>query len=303
MDGEVAAALIGGACTLVGVAAGAVGAFVAARSQVAAARTQADAMLEQAESTYRAALDQARLERLSAHEQWQRSLRRDAYATFISALIEVERRVTQVELLTDEDTATSGALGNAVRALNSAQAGLELEGPESLSRQAGEVRTRAETAVDLALQMAPRVGAQRAMELATQTVTSSEREIADSPGGQALAARRELVRLREALHQLRAGTLDHEAYTAVRDRTARSFDRAGFLTPQQSSALLSDPSGDIALRVGHDHAAALERLAEERTKFVAHARTCLEAGAEGETAAAAHALRPATPTKSGKPLS
>lgn len=280
MDGQVAAAVIGGACTLTGVAAGAVGAFAAARSQVAAARTQADAMLEQAKATYRAALDQARLERRSAHEQWQRSLRREAYAAFIAALVEVERRVAQAELLADDDALTSGALGSAIRALDGAQAGLELEGPDVLTEKATDACTRAGTAADLALQLAPRTGGQRAMDLATATVTDTEREDATSPGGRALAARAAFVRLREALHQLRTGALEHEQYMAVRDCTAASFEAAGFLTPQQSNALLSDPSGDAALHLGHEHAVALERLAQSRTAFLAAARACLADNAE-----------------------
>lgn len=295
MDGQVTAAVIGGACTLAGVAAGAVGAFTAARSQVAAARTQADAMLEQADATYRAALDQARLERRSAHEQWQRGLRRDAYAAFIAALIEVERRVAQPELLAEDDALTSGGLGSAVRALDGAQAGVELEGPDVVTRHAADACARAGTAAQLALELAPRAGGQRAMDLATSTVTDSERENPGSPGGRALAARRELVRLRDALHQLRTGALGHEGYMTARDRTAASFETAGFLTPQQSRALLSDPSGDAALQIGHEHAVALERLAESRTAFVAAARERLENGPERDAGKRSSAVRPNVP--------
>ncbi|MGP3998751.1 hypothetical protein [Streptomyces sp. 8N706] len=263
-------------------AVGAVGAFAAARAQVAAARAQADAMLEQADATYRAALDQARLERRSAHEQWQRGLRRDACAAFSAALVEVERRVARAELLADDDTLTSGALGSAIRALDGSRAGVELEGPGVLAAGAANACARAEAAAGLALQLAPRAGAQRAMDLATSTASDTERGNPDSPGGRALAAHREFVRLREAVHRLRTGALGQEGYAAARDRTAASFEAAGFLTPQQSRALLSDPSGDAALQIGHQHALALERLAEARTAFVAAARDCLDVLQSGD---------------------
>ncbi|MFF8841146.1 hypothetical protein ACF08N_00200 [Streptomyces sp. NPDC015127] len=276
MDAQVTSALIGGGCTLFGVAFGVVGTLVAARAQITGAKAQADAMLEQAKATYRAALDQAHAAQRAAHEQWRRGVQRDAYAAFIAALAEVERQVTQPDLLTSEDSDSTGPLGTALRTLRATRAALELEGPAPLAMRAAEACIRTDAVVRYAIQLAPRANALRILSHAITNATTAERENPRSPVGLSLTAHQDLTRFREASFQYEAGRIDHDAYDTARQRAASSLDACGLLTAQQIRALLSDPSWDGALQTGREHADATQRLAEARTAFVEAAREHLD---------------------------
>ncbi|MFE0405537.1 hypothetical protein ACFW19_27055 [Streptomyces nigra] len=265
--------VVGAVCTLLGVAVGALGALAAARIQLRGAIAQADAVLAQADTTYRAALDQAYAAQRAAHEQWRREIRRDAYAAFVTALDEVRELAARPELLDAREEA-SGALPAASRAVTAAFAVVELEGPASLTLLARTAHQRGLTAAEHALRLAPRATAMRLLNSATGVATADTSD-RGSPSALARAAHQALTQLREAVYRMERGETGRDAYDAVRQRATEAVDACGLFTPDLTRALLSDPSWEVALRMGSEHADSLARCEAARGDFVTAARALL----------------------------
>ncbi|NJP99306.1 hypothetical protein [Streptomyces zingiberis] len=295
MEPDSTATVVGAVCTLVGVAIGAIGTFAAARAQLRGALAQADAALAQADTTYRAALDQAHAAQRAVHEQWRRERRRDAYAGFVTALDRFEELVSRPELLDDGAGTGAGpasgdggpgaaagggpdAPGEAARAVKAAHAVVELEGPGRIAGLALTAQRHCLTAGDHARRLAPRAAALRLLGEATDGAPA-ERADPASPPALALAAHRALTQLREAAFHHDAGRADRAAFDAAHDRAAAALDACGLFTARQKRALLTDPTWDGALRLGAEHASAVDQLAESRAAFVAAARELLDTDA------------------------
>ncbi|MBQ0997712.1 hypothetical protein [Streptomyces sp. RK62] len=266
--------VVGAVCTLLGVAVGALGALAAARIQLRGAIAQADAVLAQADTTYRAALDQAYAAQRAAHEQWRREIRRDAYAAFVTALDAVRELAARPELLDAAHEEASGALPAASRAVTAAFAVVELEGPASLTLLARTAHQRGLTAAEHAVRLAPRATAMRLLNSATGAAPADTSD-SGSPSALDRAAHQALTQLREAVYRMERGEISRDAYDAVRQRATEAVDACGLFTPDQTRALLSDPSWEVALRMGSEHADALARCEAARGDFVTAARALL----------------------------
>lgn len=186
-----AAILIGRAQTRAAVRAAELGAE-AGRAQAQAA-TQAG--IAQAEATYRAALDASRSQARAEYRQWRHTLRREAWATFATAVNDAT--IAAGDLVNkagpNEDHARlNNAVTSAVDAVKFAHSVVELEGPAHVAEAAGRVREGV-TAVLLAAAKASTVARAEAVLRSVETGEGPDGVTADH----ALAAR-------DALHDLRA---------------------------------------------------------------------------------------------------
>ena len=85
------------------------------------------------------------------------------------------------------------------------------------------------------------------------------------------------------------GETGRDAYDAVRQRATEAVDACGLFTPDQTRALLSDPSWEVALRMGSEHADALARCEAARGDFVTAARALLAPDGDNDADADADA--------------
>ncbi|MFG2774520.1 hypothetical protein [Streptomyces sp. NPDC048350] len=140
MDLEGVGAISAAAVAALGVSAAVIVGRWQMRGALGAAEETGRAGMAQAHSTYRAALDAVRTEAETAHVQWRRGIRRDAYAGFLLAMT---RCVQAAEALPRGRLAdVSAAEGELTRARNDLNAALwvvKLEGPPVVANGAEDV--------------------------------------------------------------------------------------------------------------------------------------------------------------------
>lgn len=117
------------------------------RAALRAAEETGRAGVAQAESTYRAALDAVRTEADAAHQQWRRSIRRDAYAGFLLAMtrcVQAAEALPRERIETSQDlSAAENELTRAKNDLSTALWVVKLEGPPVVADGAGSVSSLA----------------------------------------------------------------------------------------------------------------------------------------------------------------
>ncbi|URZ99445.1 hypothetical protein NCG97_00205 [Streptomyces lydicamycinicus] len=202
-----------GALAAAGVAAATVPVtIIASRWQLRAALRNAEetgrAGVAQAEATYRAALDTVRAEASAAHRQWIRGVRRDAYASFLLAVNQLDaasdRLLTATEDQADEEAlkAHLAEIESASAALRAAYVVIDLEGPEAVVDSAQRAQKHVQQIAHSRKMQAPMdrtLG--KLMRLTNVSTNFSSTESIEDNTTKMLASRvlRELVRLRRAI--------------------------------------------------------------------------------------------------------
>ncbi|MGW7287932.1 hypothetical protein ACWGH4_20865 [Streptomyces sp. NPDC054847] len=230
--------------------------------QLRGALTQAGAASEGAFAQARAALEAVAATAVTNHDQWRRSLRRDAYVAFLLATAEVEGIRYPVDDV--DDTTLQARRSAAEEALNRARAAkyvLDLESPdmsqvaESLLAAAGEYTRAARVVADY-----------NRARLAMARIEHDSGERLREP----------LRALHQLSHVVRSSSDENEEerqreLVSAYDTARASLIRVERLTNEQRSALVDYHSQRS------DPYAALLSVPEKRAEFLEAARRRLEA--------------------------
>ncbi|MFB6553558.1 hypothetical protein [Streptomyces sp. NPDC056405] len=146
MNMEGIAALVAAGAAVVGVSASVLVGRWQLRAALRGAEETARTGIAQAEASYRAALDAVRATATETHAQWLRSVRREAYPTFLLACSDVidgslrlSLETQQHEVLPDQRQARRSELQAVMSRLQDRALVVSLEGPEELGDQAQEL--------------------------------------------------------------------------------------------------------------------------------------------------------------------
>ncbi|WP_434599748.1 hypothetical protein [Streptomyces sp. A5-4] len=249
---------------------------LAVRWQVKAALRSAEAThragLAQAEATYRAAVDTSR----AAHEQWRMSLRRDAYAAFLSALGKAAHSADDFDgNSTRSVVECSASLLGRVGEIRDALAVVELEGPAEASAAAEASADRFSDWQRTMARCADYLGGLDFLE-GLRTAEGGFPAGAATPGTNARAA---LTRLEGLLRERPAGTEATRELRAAREAFANALGACPGVRPAHAAALLGSlrPAGEGPYGMRLLSKLSERRLAfwQARTEFLSAAHTAL----------------------------
>ncbi|MGW7072175.1 hypothetical protein ACWGII_25985 [Streptomyces sp. NPDC054855] len=248
---------------------------LAVRWQVSAALRSAEAThqagLAQAEATYKAAVDTSR----AVHDQWQISLRRDAYAAFLSVLGKAAHAADDFETDSAQSVAEcSTSLLSWVGEIRDALAVVELEGPSLTSAAASVSADRFSDWQRTMARCADYLAALAFLE--ELRASESNSPAGGGPGTNTLTA---LHRLQELLRERPSGAAPSAELQAAQQRLRHTLGLCPGLRPAHAAALISSlrPAGQALYGTR-----LLSRIAERRqafwqarTEFLAAAHTAL----------------------------
>ncbi|MFF7566684.1 hypothetical protein ACFZB4_42865 [Streptomyces pseudovenezuelae] len=247
------------------------------RAAVTAAETAYQAAIASSESQYRAALTTAKTQYASALEALNRTARRAAYVSFITAAAALRRgaesAIEGADGRAGEDSDVDlGNLTEALRALQATHGAVELEGPPAVLPAAAAALNRAQRLAAELTRHIQHPRAERALTAACSFLGTAE----GSPERQAA------VRASRALSDLRALPASDEVRGAEREAERdRLMQRAREAVYAVTS--LSRPHGRLLLWWAAERPEGFSRFmqqqlddfAEASATFVHAARTCL----------------------------
>lgn len=247
----------------------------AVRWQVKAALRAAEAThqagLAQAEATYRAAVDTSR----AVHDQWRISLRRDAYAAFLSVLGKAAHAADDFDGNSAQSVVDcSTSLLDWVGEIRDALAVVELEGPGETSAAASAGADRFSDWQRTMARCGDYLSALAFLE--ELRARESDSPAGDGPATNALTA---LQRLQELQRERPSGGAPSAELRAAQQRLGHALGVCPGIPPAHAAALIGSlrPAGQ-----GTYDARLLTRIAERRqafwrarTEFLAAAHTAL----------------------------
>lgn len=257
----------------------------AVRWQVKAALRSAEAThqagLAQAEATYKAAVDTSR----AVHDQWRISLRRDAYAAFLSVLGKAAHVADDFDGNSTQSVAEcSASLLSWVGEIRDALAVVELEGPAETSAAAS---ASADRFSDWQRTMARCADYLQALAFLEELRSrESNPPAGGGPGTNALTA---LHRLEELLRERPSGAAPSAELRAAQQTFGHAVGVCPGIRPAHTAALLgslrSAGQGPYDIRLLSKISERRQAFWQARTRFLAAAHTAL-------TADATHQIRP-----------
>ncbi|MDJ0466446.1 hypothetical protein [Streptomyces sp. H27-C3] len=248
----------------------------AVRWQVKAALRSAEAThragLAQAEATYRAAVDTSR----AVHEQWRLSLRRDAYAAFLSALGKAAHAADEFDGSSARSAVEcSASLLSWVGEIRDALAVVELEGPAEASATAEASADRFSDWQRTMARCADYLGGLGYLEELRAGEGGSPAGTA-TPGTNARAA---LARLDRLLHERPVGTDATPELRAAREAFAHALGDCPGIRPAHAAALLSSlrsaGGSPYGVRLMSKLGERRHAFWQARTEFLSAAHTAL----------------------------